>query len=76
MATKLEEQRQRIERDRKRGTLTRGRAIHYYCIDCVGFISTDVRKCPNTSCPLWEFRTGNREAVPSNKGKLSEKPTN
>lgn len=68
MATKLEAQRQKIELERKRGILTRGRAIHYHCIDCVGFVSTDVRKCTDTSCPLWEFRNGNREAVPTNKG--------
>ena len=36
----------------------RAKAIRLKCIDCCCGNTTEVRKCPATSCPLWRFRMG------------------
>lgn len=50
----------KIDRDRRNGKMTRAKAIHYHCIDCMGYQSYEVKKCANTNCPLWEFRMGTK----------------
>ena len=37
-------------------TLTRGKAIRLYCIDCSGGNIAEVRKCNIETCPLYPFR--------------------
>ena len=36
--------------------LTRSAAIKFYCLDCAGGLTTEVKKCELTTCPLWVFR--------------------
>lgn len=57
-----------IDRDRKAGKLTRERAIHYHCIDCMGYSVQDVAGCQNKECPLWEYRTGTYTPLGENAG--------
>lgn len=38
--------------------LTRGKAIHARCVDCVGFHLQEVRQCSEKDCPLYAYRTG------------------
>jgi hypothetical protein len=38
--------------------LTRAEAIHYHCVECVGFNLRMVATCPVKSCALWPYRTG------------------
>lgn len=53
----------KIDRDRRNGKMTRAKAIHYHCIDCMGYQSYEVKKCANTNCPLWEFRRDKNTAA-------------
>lgn len=39
-------------------TLTRGKAIHARCVDCVGFQLHEVKRCQEKDCPLYPYRTG------------------
>lgn len=41
---------------RTAGALKRARAIRLYCLDCLGYSSYEVKRCPSKLCPLWEFR--------------------
>ena len=44
--------------------LTAGRSITRFCYWCMGGISVyRVQKCPTTTCYLWPFRFGKREAA-------------
>ena len=38
--------------------LTRGRAIHLFCIECCGYQVNEVRLCPDGHCPLYPYRLG------------------
>lgn len=58
MITTYKAMNQAIEEERTVGKLTRSRAIHYHCLDCVGYMPYSVSRCTNTHCPLWEYRTG------------------
>ena len=39
-------------------SLTRGKAIHVRCVDCVGFLRQEVKRCNEKDCPLYPYRTG------------------
>lgn len=32
------------------------KAIRAKCLDCVGYVPSEVRKCTATACPLWPMR--------------------
>lgn len=40
------------------GLLTRGKAIHARCIDCVGGEVREVKRCSVKGCPLYPYRMG------------------
>jgi len=52
-----------------RGTLNY--AIRAKCLDCVGWVSSEVTACVSVGCPLWPFRMGEnplrKKRVPSEK---------
>ena len=50
-----------VKEERKAGSLTRGRAIRWHCLDCCGFSLHEVGRCKDKLCPLWEFRRARRE---------------
>ena len=54
---------QLVSERRRKGDLTRGRAIHARCVDCVCCNVYAVSKCKERACPLWEFRKGRREKL-------------
>jgi hypothetical protein len=35
---------------------SRKRAIHLFCMECMGGSASSVDKCPVNTCPLWQFR--------------------
>lgn len=35
---------------------SRALAVKAYCYDCCGGSSNEVKLCPSTNCPLWNFR--------------------
>jgi len=37
---------------------TRGRAIKYYCLECVGFSYSEMANCTIPECPLFPYRFG------------------
>ena len=37
-------------------TLTRGKAIRYFCYECMGWQKQEVRNCTAPNCPLFPFR--------------------
>lgn len=37
--------------------LTARRAIIEHCKECMGFNTSEVRRCNSKLCPLWPFRT-------------------
>ena len=39
---------------------TRGKAIRYYCLECVSFSSDEVKKCTMLECQLFPYRFGKR----------------
>jgi len=38
--------------------LTPNRAIRYFCLECVGWIPSEVRKCTSPLCALYSYRYG------------------
>jgi len=36
------------------------KAIRAKCLDCCCDQMSEVRRCPATDCPLWEYRMGHR----------------
>ena len=36
------------------------KAIRAKCIDCTNGQNVEIRECPITECPLWEYRMGRR----------------
>lgn len=40
------------------------KAIRAKCLDCCGYQMNEVRLCPATDCPLWEYRMGHRPKNP------------
>ena len=38
--------------------INRRKAIKLKCLDCSGGYHAEVKNCPLTDCPLYEFRTG------------------
>lgn len=39
-------------------TLTRGKAIRLFCIECSGYNSAEVLLCPSKNCVLFPYRLG------------------
>ncbi len=52
---------QLVSERRRKGDLTRGRAIHARCVDCVCYNVYAVSKCKERACPLWAYRSGLKE---------------
>ena len=44
--------------DRKRPRLNRAAAIREHCFECQGYQRQQINRCPDTACPLWEWRKG------------------
>ncbi len=38
--------------------LTPNKAIHYHCVECMGWSSHEVKDCSDPHCPLYPFRLG------------------
>ena len=38
--------------------LTPNRAIHYHCVECMGWSAREVNECVDPHCPLYPFRMG------------------
>ena len=38
--------------------LTPNKAIHYHCVECVGWSSHEVKECTDNHCALYLFRLG------------------
>lgn len=49
-------QRRGVEQHIATRKLTRSEAIKYYCLDCAGGLTTEVKRCHINTCPLWVFR--------------------
>lgn len=47
-------------------------SMRSYCIDCSGGSVGEVRKCPVTDCPLWQYRFG-KDPNPAFRG-FAQKP--
>ena len=45
-----------VEERTETRNLTRATALKFYCLDCVGGLTGEVKKCELTTCPLWVFR--------------------
>ncbi|MBT6050040.1 MAG: hypothetical protein HOG49_24850 [Candidatus Scalindua sp.] len=43
----------------KMTSLTPLKAIRAQCLECVGWVANDVRKCSSPKCSLYGFRMGN-----------------
>ena len=41
------------------------KAIRAKCIDCTNGQNVEIRECPITECPLWEYRMGHRPKMDS-----------
>jgi hypothetical protein len=52
---------------RKRIELNRRRAIHERCLNCVGWESHGVLKCPIADCYLFPFRSGSGPQSPKER---------
>ena len=48
------------------------KAIRLKCLDCSGNNPNEVRLCPITKCPLYNFRTGKRKQYPNVNEGISE----
>ncbi len=48
------------------------KAIRLKCLDCCGNNPYEVRMCPITGCPLYDFRSGKRKKYPDINGDFSE----
>ena len=35
---------------------SRANAVKLFCLECVGYVRTDVTGCTATQCPLWTWR--------------------
>lgn len=42
----------------ERLSMTRAVAIRQFCLECMGFYKSEIDRCPDRACPLWEFRRG------------------
>ena len=49
---------QTINELRTSGQMTRKIAIRLHCLDCSGYEMSEIRKCSNINCPLYDYRTG------------------
>ena len=38
--------------------LTPNKAIHYQCVECMGWSAYEVKECSDHHCPLYPFRLG------------------
>jgi hypothetical protein len=47
--------------------LNRRKAIHERCLNCVGWESHAVAKCPIADCNLYPFRSGNGQQFPKER---------
>ena len=56
--------------------LTRSQAIRAKCLDCCCGQANEVRQCPATKCPLWNFRLGKEVGENAPKRTKKHKPTN
>jgi len=41
---------------KQKDTTSRASAIRNFCVECVGGVITDVKKCTAPKCPLYNFR--------------------
>lgn len=55
--------------------LTRSQAIRAKCIDCCCGQAHEVRMCPVTKCPLWNFRLGKEVGENAPKRTKKHEPT-
>lgn len=44
--------------------INRKTAIRLKCLDCTGNQSSEVRRCPAYTCPLWRYRMASKEEIP------------
>lgn len=51
----------RTKKGEKTVSLNRTKAIRAHCLECVGWVALDVRKCTSLKCPLYHFRMGERD---------------
>jgi hypothetical protein len=65
------EQLDRIQAKYAARAVTPMRAIHAFCIQCLGGQPRAVAHCPATACPLHPFRTGKNTLNPLYKKKES-----
>ncbi len=38
------------------GSKSRKDAIHAFCLECMGYVRTEVKKCDTVTCPLFNFK--------------------
>ncbi len=53
--------------------LTPIKAIRYQCLECMGFVTSEVKKCTSPLCSLFPYRFGK---APGHKGKGNAKNLN
>jgi hypothetical protein len=51
-------------------SLTPIKAIRYQCLECMGFVTSEVKKCTSPLCSLFPYRFGK---APGHKGKGNTK---
>jgi len=49
----------RTKQGERMTSLTPLKAIRAQCLECVGWVALDVRKCTSKKCSLYGFRMGN-----------------
>ena len=54
--------------------LTRSQAIRAKCLDCCCGQVNEVRQCPATNCPLWNYRMGKEVGENAPKRPRKSKP--
>jgi hypothetical protein len=58
MAIKHEIRTQKGNGETRAVELTPNKAIHYQCVECMGWSSHEVKECTDNHCPLYPFRMG------------------
>lgn len=53
----------KIDRDRRNGKMTRAKAIHYHCIDCMGYQSYEVKKMRQYELPAMGISYGDKNTA-------------
>ena len=52
-----------VEKGTETKTITKAKAIRAHCMDCAGWMRSEVSKCTCRTCALYPFRFGNEKGL-------------